>query len=144
MARRGELLGGLVVSQTRGYSQHVCRVGTVALRLGNVRLGLVDVRQQEVGGSVRREDGRSAARGELVQLLVKVVGLVQGAGSLAASAKSQRATHSLETDPRLDGLDEGRVVANLLGGVVSRLGEIAAVEREKELDEERNAEMSAA
>lgn len=132
VGRSGELGGGLVVAERRSDGKHVDVVGApvASLRLLDVGLGLVDVAEEQVRGGVAREHWRRAARWELVQLLVEVVRLVEGAGS------------RLEPDPRLDRLDQRAVVTDALGGSVLLLGEVAAVEREQKLGKQRDAVVS--
>jgi hypothetical protein len=51
-------------------------------RLVDVRLCLVDVREKQVRGSVRGQYGRGTAVGQLVELFVVVVCLVERSGAL--------------------------------------------------------------
>lgn len=86
VSRRSQLLGRSNVAEGSSDGEDVGVVtATGANRVRDVGLRLVVVSEEEVRRRVRRQDWWSAASGQLVQLLVEVVGLVQGAGTLGVS-----------------------------------------------------------
>lgn len=142
---RLRLLVHAVDAQRDAKSQDLVPFGTeVGLEcVVNICLCFIYVAHERVRCGVGSKDCCCATCRELVQLFVQVVRLVQSLAALRPSATAtarEGTSYGFQANPRFHSLHEQRIVPPRLGGRVRRLGEVFAVEREQELNEDSGTE----